>query len=85
MIGVDFVVSPLATRLYWVSKETGTPMPRFSDDDVMDYMVREAVVMKAQHDRTAAEEAQKSPKQKLAEKNQHHSDHKEWAKEMGLV
>lgn len=79
------MASPLATRIYWVSKETGVPMPRFSQDDVMDYMIREAVVLKAQHDRKAAEDENKSPKQKMAEKNQNHSDHKQWAKEMGLA
>lgn len=84
MIGVDFVASPLATRIYWVSKETGQPMPKFSDDDVMDYMVREAVVIKAQNDLKTAEDAKKSPAEKMAAKNKNHGDHKEWAKEMGL-
>lgn len=74
---VDFVTSPLATRIFWVSKETGSPMPQFSQDDVTDYMVKEAIVT-----RVAFEKNQKA---KIDERVAWRKNHKEWAKEMGLV
>jgi hypothetical protein len=43
---VPFVASTAALRLVRVCKEAGKPFPRFSDDDVLDYMVTEAIVVK---------------------------------------
>lgn len=36
-------------------KETGTPVPRFSDDDVLDFIVKEAMVHKYKRDMKEAE------------------------------
>ncbi len=40
------MASDLGPRLWRVSKEAGRPVPRFSEDDVIDYMVLEAVALK---------------------------------------
>jgi hypothetical protein len=42
-----------------ISKESGRPFPRVSDDDVVDYLVTEAVTLKYLQERTAAEEEAK--------------------------
>lgn len=52
-------------------------MPQFSEDDVMDFMVTEAVVTKAKADQRAAEKA--------AEATTKHKDAKDWAKNAGLL
>lgn len=36
----------MATRLISTFKESGKPLPTFSDDDVIDFVVTEALVMK---------------------------------------
>lgn len=46
MSGVDFVNSPDAMRIWQVNKAAGRPLPTFSDDDVIDYMVMEAIALK---------------------------------------
>jgi hypothetical protein len=62
---VDFVASTAATRMWRVYKESGRPMPRFSEDDVIDYMVLEAVMLKARHeDAEAQKEAEKEAARK---------------------
>lgn len=38
--------SPIATRIWRVCKEAGRPFPHFSDDDVIDYAIMEAVFFK---------------------------------------
>jgi hypothetical protein len=43
---VPFVKSSLCERLWAASKESGRPVPRFSDDDVVDFMVVEAMSVK---------------------------------------
>jgi len=53
------VASPIATRILAISKEAGRPFPKFSDDDVIDYMVTEAVTLKYLQERKAAEEEAK--------------------------
>lgn len=40
------MASTSAVRLVRVCKTAGRPLPRFSDDDVIDYMVAEAIVMR---------------------------------------
>jgi hypothetical protein len=44
------VASSLSTRLVRVYRESGLPLPKFSDDDVLDYMVKEAIIIKNSHD-----------------------------------
>lgn len=52
-------------------------MPPLSDDDVIDYMVREAVALRVVNEKNAkAQEVRRGDWRK---------DHKQWAKEMGLV
>lgn len=51
--------SDLALRVYGVSKEANKPMPTFSDDDVIDFMVTEAVVAHAAEMRREAEQKAK--------------------------
>jgi hypothetical protein len=41
------VGSSLPRRLFETCKAAGRPLPRFSDDDVLDYIVAEAVVAKS--------------------------------------
>jgi hypothetical protein len=38
------VGSSAALRVYALSKQMGEPLPQFSDDDVVDFMVKEAVM-----------------------------------------
>lgn len=52
--------------MFRVFKEAGRPMPRFSDDDVIDYMVLEAVVIKS---RAEEEKAAKKAKRKEWQKD----------------
>lgn len=56
--------STLATRLWRVCKEAGRPFPQVSDDDVTDYLVMEAVFIKAmaeqeKHQKEAEEKAKR--------------------------
>lgn len=53
------------------------PLPKFSDDDVVDFMVREALVTRAARERTEA--------QKDRERQTWMKDHKQWAKGAGLL
>lgn len=53
--------STLATRLWRICKESNRPFPKVSDDDVTDYMVMEAVAIKAAHE---DEKAQKEAEEK---------------------
>lgn len=64
-------------RIYWTSKETGQPMPQFSDDPVTNFMVTEALVAKAADETKQVEKTNK--------RKQWMSGHKEWAKEQGLI
>lgn len=41
------MASSAATRIWRVCKESGRPFPRLSEDDVIDYMIVEAVILKA--------------------------------------
>lgn len=49
--------------MWRVYKEAGRPWPRLSDDDVLDYMVMEAVAMKIQQ-----QEAQQRKEQEAAQR-----------------
>jgi hypothetical protein len=44
------VDSTLSRRVYWAAKESGRDMPRFSDDDVIDFLVVEALVHRGRED-----------------------------------
>lgn len=44
--GASFVAGNSATRLWRVSKESGRPFPRLSEDDVIDFMITEAVALR---------------------------------------
>jgi hypothetical protein len=46
-------------RTWRVHKEAGRPYPKVSDDDVIDYLVVEALALKAGKERQEAEEAAK--------------------------
>lgn len=50
MIGVSFVGSTAATRMWRVFKAAGRPWPRLDEDDVIDYMIMEAVCLKVNKD-----------------------------------
>lgn len=52
-------------------------MPRFSDDDVTNFLVTEALVAKANHESQKTEKTNKRKKWM--------SGHKDWAKEQGLT
>jgi hypothetical protein len=52
-------------------------MPKFSDDDVADFLVREALVTRAAHERAQAG--------KDREKQEWMKGHKDWAKDSGLL
>lgn len=42
-------------RLWAVSEVTKTPLPRFSEDDVVDFCVKEAIAVRAGAERRMAE------------------------------
>lgn len=52
-------------------------MPQFSEDDVTNFMVTEAVVAKAKHEQVAA--------QKAEEAKTKHKDSRDWAEKAGLI
>lgn len=62
------MASKTASRLWHVCKEAGRPWPQLDDDDVIDFMVMEAVAI------TAAKEAKKQ------EENQ---ERQSWKKDKG--
>lgn len=43
---MNFVQSKTCERLWAAAKETGRPIPRLSDDPVLDFMVMEAISVK---------------------------------------
>lgn len=53
------------------------PLPKFSDDDVTNFLVTEALVTKAGHERMQAN--------KDRERQDWMRNHKDWAKEQGLL
>lgn len=69
--------SPLATRIFWTAKESGMPLPTFSEDDVTNFLITEALVTRAARERTEA--------QKNREKQNWMKGSKDWAKEAGLL
>lgn len=53
--------SDSALRIWQVSREAGRPLPQFSEDDVIDFMVTEAVLQRA---RAASKDAETKQKQR---------------------
>lgn len=64
------MASTLASRIYWVHREAHKPLPRFSDDDYLDYLVTEALVERGEGDRRRAEDDH--------EKKKFRQSHKKW-------
>lgn len=60
-------------------KEAGRPLPEFSEDDVVDYLVCEAVTLKAQQEL----EAQRKEAEKEREREQFRGSHKRLAQRPG--
>ncbi len=59
------MASTTSTRVWRASKAAGRPFPRISDDDVIDFMVMEAVGLKvAQEDADARERAEADSRKK---------------------
>ena len=56
MIGEAFVASTTATRMMRVCKEARRPFPQLSDDDVIDYIVTEAITFKMLKEQKDAEQ-----------------------------
>jgi hypothetical protein len=53
-----------------VTKEANRSLPEFTDDDVLDYMITEAIIMKANEDRKEAQaEAEREQWRKAHKKN----------------
>lgn len=78
---MTFVASSLPTRLASVCKEAGRPLPTFSDDDVVDFCVAEAVTIKYVEER---EKAQKEHAAKQ-EREEFKGSHKNWRPGVGGV
>lgn len=53
------------------------PLPQFSDDDVTNFMVTEALVARSAHERLEAN--------KNRERQDWMKGHKDWAKQSGLI
>lgn len=60
------MASTTSSRLWRTCKEAGRPFPKISDDDVIDFMVMEAVTIKV---RKEDEEAQKEQERKKWKKD----------------
>ena len=66
----DFVTTQTAMRLYWTSKELGEPMA-YSEDEVTDFMVKEALVARAHKERERAEKQRERDQWKQQVKGEH--------------
>jgi hypothetical protein len=64
------VASPTSTRIWRTLKAAGKPFPDFTDDDVLNYLITEAVFIKATEEEAVA--------RKQAEKERERED---WKKE----
>ena len=51
------MASTAATRFYRVYKEAGRPIPQLHHDDVIDYCVLEAIILKVRKEEEDAEKA----------------------------
>jgi hypothetical protein len=66
----DFVTTQTAMRLYWTSKELGEKMT-YSEDEVTDFMVKEALVARAHKERERAEKERERDEWKRQAKKEH--------------
>lgn len=57
-----------STRFWRTHKAAGRPIPRFCDDDVTDYMVMEAIMLKVQKEDADARKQQERDQWKKAAK-----------------
>lgn len=76
---VGFVDSTVASRVYWAHKESRRPMPQFSEDDVLDFMVLEALTSRAAVEQRDAEKQQERKRWMSPEST------KAWAKDAGVI
>jgi hypothetical protein len=67
------VASITATRMWRVYKESGRPWPTLCEDDVIDYMVMEAVAVKAAKE--AEEQAKTAEREKWKKDREHLKKH----------
>jgi hypothetical protein len=65
------VTSSLPSRLSWVASEAGRPLPDFCEDDVMNFLVTEAVVEKAALERADEQEKARDRAKRDAWRKQH--------------
>src|SRR5690349_19411766 len=77
LTGVSFVASPTSTRIWRVAKAAGREFPRLVEDDVLDYLITEAVYLKAaaqdeEFRKQAEEEAQREQWKKEAQEHLKH-------------
>lgn len=61
--------STIASRIYWAHKEGGRELPRFSDDDYIDFCVLEALTVRGGEDRRKAEKKKKMEEWKKGAKD----------------
>lgn len=47
--GAGFVASPTSSRIWRVAKAAGREFPTLVEDDVLDYLITEAVYLKVSH------------------------------------
>ena len=52
------MASTASTRFWRVNRAAGRPIPRLDDDDVIDFMVLEAIALKVRHEEAEAEKEQ---------------------------
>lgn len=74
------MTSSLPSRLSWVASEAGRPLPDFCEDDVMNFLVTEAVVEKAAIERAEAQDQAR----KQAKRNTWRKQHRELATPLGV-
>ena len=74
------MTSSLPSRVSWVASEAGRPLPDFCEDDVMNFLVTEAVVEKAALERAEQQESAR----KQAKREAWRKQHKELATPLGV-
>ena len=61
--------STASTRVWRITKECGRPFPKVCDDDVIDYMVMEAVTLKVKREDQEAAKQRERDEWKRADKS----------------
>lgn len=62
----------MSMRLWNVSQATGRPLPEFTDDDVMEFLIHEALTVRGRR----MEQAHAERQRKEQERNQRRASHK---------